>query len=261
MEHTKLNFINRSNYDNHNNIVIYQPNEASMSHDEIPIAWKVIKKCGINESHSFLFNTVLEVAIGDSYGNYKHPLEATPGKISEIGYGRLGVELQLSNKITYNPNEFGVLNSLRDGSYSVNCFRNARLLATIDYLYPREEVLFRFSDIISISVLSEAEEGKEIDTSLLGDMETQFDLTGVGSADIIMTGGGEGENAEPFQFSMENIKRKVFKRQESFGPPSWWDGPSDNDQKSSDVPSWWNESESESKSQDSSFGPPSWWKE
>jgi len=129
------------------------------------------------------------VLLGDSVGNYTEPVQALEGKILEIKPGTLGPQLELLDKVTYNPSEFGILNSLRDGSYHVHCFRNGRLLSTREYLYPGEKALFRFSDTITISVIPNAKDREEIDTSLIEEAEVQFDLTGIGSADIIMTGG------------------------------------------------------------------------
>ncbi|MFK7783747.1 MAG: hypothetical protein AB8B56_01455 [Crocinitomicaceae bacterium] len=265
MGETKLNFINRSKEGNHPNIVIYQPNEASMSYDEMPIAWKVIEKCGIDETQSFSFASTLEVLLDDTLGNYTAPVQALEGRILEIKPGTLGPQLELLDKMTYNPSEFGVLNALRDGSYHVHCFRNGRLLSTREYLYPGEKALFRFSDTIAISVIPEAKEREEIDTSLIGETEVQFDLTGIGSADIIMTG---GEEDTPFTFSLENIEQEIFKHHQIMETPSWWDetGSAVQDQKNVDVPSWWNDVDTPLDKGTGSggsqpFGTPSWWKE
>lgn len=218
MGQTQLTFINRSNQGDQN-IVIYQPNEASMgSYNEVPIAWKVIENCGVNESHSFSFDSDLELAIGDSFGNYGQPAEVVEGKILEIVRGNFVEELRLMNKMTNNPYEFGVRNSLRDGSFTVSCFRSERVLATTDYIFPKEEALFRFSNTIFISAVPGAEEGWKLDISQLEDDPARFDLTAIGSADIVMTGGGE----EPLQFSIENVEREKFTGFPSFGPPPGW---------------------------------------
>jgi hypothetical protein len=81
-------------------------------------------------------------------------------------------------------------------------------LGTIPYVYPKEEALFRFSEIISIGVFPDAEEGYRLDTSYLEEIEFQFDLSGIESADLVMTGGGE--DALPLAFSLENVKMKGF---------------------------------------------------
>jgi hypothetical protein len=262
MEETKLNFINRSEVRDHHNIVIYQPNEASMSHDDIPIAWKVFKQFGKNESQAFSFSSAVEVVIGDSAGNFRSPVQALEGRILEIRHGNLGPELQLFDKTTYNPSEFGVLNALRDGSYNIHCFRNGRLLATKEYLYPKEKTLFRFSESITVGLLPDAQEGLGFDASFLSGIETQFDLSGVGSADIIMTGSSLSDLA----FSIENIQRKMFKRHQTLGTPSWWNEADAPVEQSADVPSWWNEDNAPKdpgggSGGTQSFGVPSWWKE
>lgn len=217
MKKTKLNFINRSKDNNPQNIVIYQTNEASMSHDEAPIAWKVIEKCGLNQTHSFEFNMALQVAMGDSYGNYRQPIDVEVGRIIAAVSGDFVGNLELTDKITHNPNEFDVINKLKDGgSISANCFRNERLLATRDYIYPGDSVSFRFSEIIRVAVAPGVEQGDELDPFRLEGINVELDLAGIASADIIMTGGG----SDLFHFSMENVERKMFSPNHNL--PDWF---------------------------------------
>jgi len=225
MDHTQLNFINRSNESDHHSIVIYQQNEALMNRHDTPIAWKVIENLGLNESHPFSFHSALEIIVGDTFGGYKPAHEILPGELLEIAEDFSGAELSSKGKRTYNPSEFGVLNAMRDGNYDVHCFRNDRVLATVESLYPSERALFRFSDVITVSMVPGAEEGEELDIDLLGEIEAHFDLTGIGSADIVMTGGGKGKNASPIEFSIENVKRKIFKPNNDMIPIDWWGKP------------------------------------
>ena len=56
-----------------------------------------------------------------------------------------------------------------------------------------------------IGVVSQMDEGKEINSDLLSSISTELDLTNVQSADIIMTGGGPGASSTTFSFTLENI--------------------------------------------------------
>lgn len=219
MKEIYLNFINRSNGGNNENIVIYQPNETSLGHDEFPIAWKVIKNCGINESHSFIYSEIVDVAISDSFGGFRDSVEAAEGRLMEYVQGNLGGELRLTSKFTSSPFEFEVKNDLGGGSVSINCLRSGRVLATIDSVYHGESALFRFSENIFIGVAPDIDEGEKFKASDLVDTAGQLNLTGMESADIIMTGGGEGDNAQPLAFTIENIQRKKVNWENN--PPIW----------------------------------------
>ncbi|MDG1332354.1 MAG: hypothetical protein P8P74_08480 [Crocinitomicaceae bacterium] len=216
MKKTSLNFINRSKESKPQNIVIYQSNEASMSHNEIPIAWKVIKKCGVDQSHSFEFNMAIQVAMGDSFGNYRQPIDVEIGRIIAAVPGDFSGDLELTDRFTHNPNEFDVINKMGDGSISANCFRNEMLLATRDYIYPGDSVSFRFSEIIRIAVAPGVEQGDELDPFRFEGINVELNLAGIESADIIMTGGGK----DLFQFSMENVERKMFSPNHNL--PDWF---------------------------------------
>ena len=44
-----------------------------------------------------------------------------------------------------------------------------------------------------------------MNSAIIGDINTEISLLGVASADIVMTGGGPGQNATAFQFTLENV--------------------------------------------------------
>lgn len=219
MNETIIKFINRSNDTEIKDIVIYQKNETLMSHTEIPIAWKVIKNCGVNQSYSFAFDSSLEVSLGDFMGNYKTSVRIEEGKVFEIVQGNFGAELKRTERKTQDPFEFVVLNGLRNESFNVSCMRNQRIVAEVDNIYPNESAFFQVSDVICISLGPDVEEGKAISYALMNNMMAQFNLSQIGSADIVMTGGGEGEGAQPLRFSMENVERKKFNPHSHFNIP------------------------------------------
>jgi hypothetical protein len=75
----QLNFINQSNDVNNSEIVIFQKNEAE-TFDELAIAWRVIKNCGVGDHHPFTYSHDFGVGSSDSYGNYTPQLSASTGQ-------------------------------------------------------------------------------------------------------------------------------------------------------------------------------------
>jgi hypothetical protein len=56
-----------------------------------------------------------------------------------------------------------------------------------------------------IGVVSQVEEGEVMNSAILSDINTELSLLGIQSADIVMTGGGAGPQATPFEFTLENV--------------------------------------------------------
>lgn len=75
----QLNFINNSNDVNNSDAVIFQKNVAT-DFDELPVAWMVIKYCGVGDNHPFTFPMSMTVGASDSYGNHTPQLAAEYGK-------------------------------------------------------------------------------------------------------------------------------------------------------------------------------------
>jgi hypothetical protein len=59
---------------------------------------------------------------------------------------------------------------------------------------------------IWIGVMSQVTQGEALDAAIAPHGHTEISLSGIASADIIMTGGGPSAASEPFQFALENVK-------------------------------------------------------
>jgi hypothetical protein len=44
-----------------------------------------------------------------------------------------------------------------------------------------------------------------MDSAIISNIDTEISLLGLASADIIMTGGGPGQNSTPFEFQLANV--------------------------------------------------------
>ncbi len=205
MEKIKLNFINRSKDTNNSNIVIFQKNAAD-NFGEVAVAWKVIQNCGSLHNHPFTYSMNMQVSASDSYGNYTPQQNAFEGQVFEMINNSTGHLLQLSSNTAQIPRETEVVNELEMGAITANCYRDGKLLATKTGLAPGQRAFFEFRPVIYIGVVYRVEQGDIMTSATISQVNTEINLFGIASADIVMTGGGSGPSATRLIFTLENIQ-------------------------------------------------------
>lgn len=201
----KLTFKNESQDANNSSVVIFQKNVGE-SQDKTAVAWKTIKNCGAGDYHSFTFPVKFEVGATDSNGNSMPTQTATPGEMYEVDKDDSGHILRKTSQPASSPNEVELRNNLSTGPISATIYRDGKLLAMKKFVGPQEKATFKFLPTIWIGVVSEIEEGDIIDSAVIEMINTELSLLGISSADIVMTGGGGGSEATPFNFSLQNVK-------------------------------------------------------
>ncbi|RLJ79437.1 hypothetical protein [Pedobacter alluvionis] len=206
MEKIKLNFINRSGDTNNSTVVIFQQNVAE-DFGEIAIAWQVIKNCGRLDNHPFVYSSNFQVSASDSYGNYTPQLTAYEGQAFDMLKSNSGDILQLSSIPATSSTEVEVRNQLMLGAINAYCYRDGKLLAAKTGLAPGQKAVFEFQPRIYIGVVSQIEEGDVMNSAIISQVNSEINLFGISSADIVMTGGGSGKSSVPFYFTLENINR------------------------------------------------------
>jgi hypothetical protein len=206
MDKIKLNFINRSNDTNNSSVVIFQQNVAE-NFGELAIAWKVIENCGRLDNHPFIFPLNFMVSASDSYGNYTPQLAAYDGQAFDMVQSASGDILQLSSVPATSPTTVEIRNNLTYGAINANCYRDGKLLATKTGLAPGQKAVFQFQPRIYIGVVSQVEEGDVMNSAIISQINSEINLFGITSADIVMTGGGPGKSATAFTFTLENINQ------------------------------------------------------
>lgn len=205
-ENIKLNFINRSNDINNSEVVIFQKNVAE-TFDELAIAWRVIENCGRNDNHPFTYPLKFQVCSSDSYGNYTPEMTAYEGQSYEMIKDTSGDVLQLSQTPAVSPQEVEIKNNLSTGAISGNIYRDGKLLAAKTNVAPGQKCVFQFQPRIFIGVASQIVEGEVMNSAIIQQINTEINLFGIQSADIVMTGGGSGPSAAAFNFHLENINK------------------------------------------------------
>lgn len=204
MSEIKLNFINESNDQNNSEIVVFQKNVAT-DFDELSVAWRVIKNCATGWHHEFTYPMQMQISAGDSWGNELNtPLDAENGQMFEVVENTSGSELHYSGPGA-SKEEVQLKNSLASGSINAKIYKDGNLLAMTKGVLPEQKAVFEFNPTLWIGVASQVEEGEFMNSAIVSNLNTELTLTGIASADIVMTGGGTGPNATPFVFQLENI--------------------------------------------------------
>ncbi|CAL2084870.1 conserved protein of unknown function [Tenacibaculum sp. 190524A02b] len=206
MDKIKLNFVNKSADTNNSSIVIFQQNVAE-DFGELAIAWKVIENCGRLDNHPFNYPLNFDVSSSDSYGNFTPQLAAYNGDAFDMVKDSSGDVLQKSSTHATSPNEVEIRNNLANGAINANCYRDGKLLASKTGLAPGQKAVFEFQPKIYIGVVSQIEEGDVMNSAIISQVNSEINLFGIRSADIVMTGGGPGKNSQPFNFTLENINK------------------------------------------------------
>lgn len=202
MASIQLNFINQSNDQHNSKVVIFQANEADPR--AIPIAWKVIENCGPGWTHPFTYDTDTTIAAGDSYGNYTPQLPAGAGRQFRLTESPTGNLLKATGH-SAGADAIEFVNGLTKGAAGAYLYRGGRLFAATPGVVPGQEAVFVFRPVIRIRVVVQAQEGAAIDPVILSHASAQLSLAGIGSADIVMTGGGPGPGSTPYAFTLQNI--------------------------------------------------------
>jgi hypothetical protein len=144
------------------------------------------------------------VGASDSSGNPGPQKDATNGQQFSMVEDASGDTLKNTGQAS-SPDEVEVLNALEHGAINANVYRDGRLLATKTDISPGQKAVFQFKPTIWVGVVSQIEAGAVMNSAILSQINTEISLLGLKNADIVMTGGGPGENSTPFVFTLQNV--------------------------------------------------------
>ena len=197
----KLTFVNESNDMNNSDVVIFQKN-ALADPDEDVVAWTVIKNCRRNCSHTFVYPMGFSIGASDFYGNVSNLQEGEFGQQWNIARSVSGDTVQLSQTPASHVNQVELANHLPVGTVNAQIYKDGKLLLVKTGISPEQKAVFSYEPKIWIGVVSHVNEGQMLDTAIMKSITTEISLLGIRKAAIIMTGGGFGPNAAPFEFDL-----------------------------------------------------------
>lgn len=197
----RIRFVNKSHDMNNSDVVIFSKNDTA-NFDEMAVAWRVIKNCGRDWSHTFDYPLGFQVGAQDSYGNVSDLKNAVYGQKWDIIRSSSGDILTLDDQTASSPLEVEIKNNLSKGSINAQIYKDDKLFAMQTGVSPGQKSAFSFKPNLWVGVVSQVEEGAVMNSAILSDINTEISLLGILSADLIMTGGGVGPNATPFKFHL-----------------------------------------------------------
>lgn len=199
----KLIFQNESNDPATSKVVLLQKN-ISKNAQTTPVAWKVFQNVGIGDRHPFSFSTELSLGVADQYGTQlTAPISIKYGSRYAVIEGAAGIEL-VYNGLSAEKESVELINSL-ERIVNAEIYVQGQLLAIKPSILRTKVTTFRFDQTIWIGTVPRAYQGEVLKDSVLAQIHTKFDLTGIKSAEILMIGGGKGKNAQPFAFELRNV--------------------------------------------------------
>jgi hypothetical protein len=181
-------------------VLIFQKNLASI--EERATAWVVIDDFDPEETYSLTFEDQLYIRYkAQLIDEYTVPFASLPGDRFIIN--SLGNIVRSVGSAT-DPSQIELTSNYGE---TVNgaIGRSGKILHIGPSMTNGQTTAFKFDRRIWIGVVSEIEERDNLDADILGSINTEINLTGIASADIVMTGGGVGRSATPFSFSLANI--------------------------------------------------------
>jgi hypothetical protein len=196
----ELNFINESNQPD-TEVVIFAKDVAGDA--DTAIAWTVIQHCGKGDSHAFGYSEP-SIAYSDSWGNLTRQLVAAAGQQFSAVSTISGDEIVPSGSAN-EPDEIDLVNKLTKGAIDALLYNDGRLIASKTSVAPLQTAVFKPTPILWIGLVSGVEQGAVMDWAILATIDTEISLYGIASADIVMTGGGVGPDAEPVLFTLQNV--------------------------------------------------------
>lgn len=200
----KLRFVNKSNDGNKSEVVIYQKNVLTTM-ASLAVAWKVIRYCGRDCTHPFVYPDGYEVSVTDENGNYSPRLPARNGQMLSLVSTPAGNRRLRYTGPASASTELDVLNAMSQGAVDVCLYKDGRLMGVKTAVSPGQKAVFQYQPALWIGVASEVVQGGPISSAVLSEIYTEISLIGIASADIVMTGGGPGEGSTPYVFNLENI--------------------------------------------------------
>jgi len=202
----KLRLVNYTHDVNDSNVVIFQQNVAE-GFDELAVAWRVVRNLGLQCIHPFTYPLEFTIGAGDSWGNVTPQFAATVGERWEMVRDHTGDVLKICAEPARSYEEIELMNGLVKGGISARIYRDGKLLAQKTNVSPGQKAVFKFLPRIYLGVVSEVDEGDVMNSAILQDLNSEINLLGVRNADIVMTGGGAGPKATPFEFNLANINK------------------------------------------------------
>ncbi len=202
----RLTFENQSLDVSQTEIVLFQRDRRHRH--ELPVAWKVIRRCGTQCTHPFRFPAAVDLEVYDSWGNRIAHRPLRPRTHLWIKPNARGGS-ELSNEPSSH-GQIGITNSLPKGALEVLLSRDGRAVTPRRTLAPGLSTLFDLDLKLHFVPWDGLSVGDTVPPEALisgRGPDNVVDLLGVSSARILMLGGGCGALAQRLRFHPHEVHR------------------------------------------------------
>lgn len=199
----KIRFINQATDCQPQDVLFFQKG-VTVDFEEIAIAWKVVSNCPQGGYNDFVYTVATTINTVDPDMNHTMQIPAIFGNRYSLKNTPCGGN-QLSLESSAADSDIGVINELATGSITVNLYKDGLLLASKPGVIPGDTADFLLHPELYVGTATNIVQGSVLSSAVLKASNTKFDLTGVKSLDIVMTGGGTGKDAVPRLFTQQNV--------------------------------------------------------
>lgn len=198
-----LNLINESNDAANSDIVIFQKNAATGFGWQL-VAWQVIQNLQHGDNHPFVYPAATTICTSDGFGNFTPQVSAESGQRFSLALTRSGNSLSLE-AMPALAGEIQIDNRLPIGAINTCFYKGGKLAAMQANVAPQQKSVFELAPTLCFAAASHAQEGHVLNPASMTGAPAELSFEGIASADIVMSGGGTGQGATPYQFSLKNV--------------------------------------------------------
>ena len=145
-------------------LVLFQRNSLERS-PGAPIAWKVSPNPPDDGKTTFVYSEEIEVGVRGPEGEEVAPQPAKYGERWEVIEGSTGIDLRKRDE-PVDPGRVEIANTLPKGEVAAQIHRRGSLLHEQRELLPRQVAAFAFEPRVFVTRVSQAEEGKVLESAV-----------------------------------------------------------------------------------------------
>ena len=183
----QLNIVNQSEQTDDLTWVLYRVNQAFPGGPTV--AWQLIENLGAGDNEPIEVGMRYAVSATDSMGNSSPQLVASSGQQYTVTAGSAGDVLTPS--ASGRPGQIAVVNGLPEAAMTATLFDEGRSVAVVMNVAPAQTAVFQVDPTIWIAAVptGQVRAGQILDPATVSGA-TRFDLSGMASTDVVITGDG-----------------------------------------------------------------------
>lgn len=199
MKTARINFQNQSQFPGPVSLAFFDAPE-NYDRKTLLLPWHRILHCPLGHSHPFVYSFSLHAQLTDPAEKRTRPFLLKPGWLYSIRHERGYDKLELLEPVAHN--EIVLRNDLWKGSRGILLSRSGNPAAFRPALVPGDYCSFR----VSSTLVTRRIAGTGLTGALpKNENHIRLALEGIHAANLVLTGGGTGEQARACSFTLEKI--------------------------------------------------------